>query len=48
MFTPDKKFKIRIDSKTVYTVNITQLFKPKWIEYFGGVDNVREFIKNYE
>jgi len=43
----DKRFKIRIDRKTIYTVLEHQLYKKKWIEYFGGVDKVKEFIKNY-
>ena len=44
----EKKYKIKTDSKTVYTVSLSHLFKPRWIEYFGGVEGVKEFIKNYQ
>ena len=43
----NKKYKIRIDSKTIVMVLEHQLFKPRWIKYFGSLDNVIEFINNY-
>lgn len=42
------KYKIKLDTRTEVTVLEHQLFKPRWIEYFGSIDNVLEFIKNYE
>lgn len=44
----DTKFKIKVDRRTTYTVFEHQLYKKKWIEHFGGVDKVKEFIKNYK
>jgi len=44
---PEQKFKIKADSRTTYTVLEHQLYKPKWIEHFGSVELVKEFIKNY-
>ena len=41
----DKKYTIKIDRKTTFTVLEHQLFKPRWIKYFGGMDKVEEFIK---
>jgi len=43
----ETKFEIRIDRRTVYTVLEHQLYKKKWITHFGGVEKVKEFIKNY-
>jgi len=42
------KYTIKLDSRTVVTVLEHQLFKPRWITYFGSVENILEFIKNYE
>lgn len=42
------KFKIQLEGNAVATVRLQHLFKPRWIKYFGSVDNVREFIKNYK
>lgn len=44
----DVKYTIRLDSRTLVTVLEHQLFKTRWIEHFGSVDEVLEFIKNYE
>jgi hypothetical protein len=44
----NKKYTIRVDRKTVYTVLEHQLYKPKWINYFGSVEAVDEFKKNYK
>ena len=41
------KYKITLDDLAVVTVSKHQLFKPRWVTYFGGVDGVNEFIKNY-
>lgn len=41
------KYIIELENKAVVTVNLHQLFKPRWIEYFGSVEGVRDFIKNY-
>lgn len=43
-----KRYKIRLDNKTEVTVLEHQLFREKWINYFGSLDAVLEFIKNYE
>lgn len=43
----DKKFKIRLDSRTEVTVLEHQLFRERWIIYFGSLDKVKEFITNY-
>jgi len=43
----DKKYKIKLENKAIVTVNLRKLFKGRWIEYFGGVDEVKKFIKNY-
>ena len=43
----ERKYNIRLDENTVVTVSLTQLFKPRWMEYFGGEKEVREFIINY-
>ena len=42
------KFKIDLENRAVATVNLRQLFKPRWIKHFGSVEGVREFIKNYK
>lgn len=42
----DRRFKIKIDRRTEYTVFEHQLYKPKWLKYFGGIEGVKEFIKN--
>lgn len=43
----NKKYIIKLENKAVVTVNLRQLFKPRWISFFGSVENVKEFIKNY-
>lgn len=43
----DTKYIIKLENKAVVTVSYRQLFKPRWIKYFGSVEEVREFIKNY-
>lgn len=40
-----KKYYIAID-KGVAVVNEHQIFKPRWIKHFGGIENVRKFIKS--
>ena len=49
MFSPkeENKYKIVVDNKTYFIVNERQLFRDKWIKFFGGIENVQEFIKNY-
>jgi hypothetical protein len=44
----EKRYKIKLDSRTEVTVLEHQLFKERWIKYFGSIDNILEFIKNYE
>jgi hypothetical protein len=44
----DKRYIIKIDRRTEYKVIEHQLYKPKWLAYFGGIEGVREFIKNYD
>jgi hypothetical protein len=41
-------YTIKIDDRTVVTVLEHQLFKPRWISYFGSVEAVENFIKNYK
>lgn len=41
-------YKIHLDSKTVVSVNEHQIFKPRWIKYFGSVENIQLFIENYK
>jgi len=48
MSQSEQKYKIKVDAKTTFTVNLNQLFKPRWIEYFGSAEEVKEFIKNYK
>lgn len=43
-----KKYKIKIDRRTEITVNEHQLYKERWIKHFGSIENVTEFIKNYD
>jgi len=43
-----KKYQIWLDSKTCVIVNEYQLYKERWLEYFGGADGVENFIKNYK
>ena len=42
------KYKIEMDDLAVVTVSHQHLFKQRWIKHFGGVDKVKEFIKNYK
>lgn len=42
------KFEIHLTNRAVVTVTLAHLFKTRWIKYFGSVDNVKEFIKNYK
>jgi hypothetical protein len=43
-----RKFKIKIDPRTIITVNEEQIFRRRWIAHFGGIEKVEEFIKNYK
>jgi hypothetical protein len=43
-----KRYKIKIDSRTEITVLGHQLYKERWIKHFGSIENVTEFIKNYD
>ena len=42
------KYKITLEDLAVVTVSKQHLFKQRWIKFFGGVDGVKEFIKNYK
>lgn len=42
------KYKIKLEDLAVVTVSKQHLFKRRWIKFFGGVDKVHEFIKNYK
>ena len=44
----EKKYIIRLDSRTVVQVAEYQLFKPRWITHFGSIEQVQEFINNYK
>ena len=41
------KYKITLDDLAVVTVSKQHLYKPRWVTYFGGIEGVKEFIKNY-
>jgi len=43
----EKRYIIRLDSRTIVSVLSYQLYKPKWLNHFGSVEQVNEFIKNY-
>jgi hypothetical protein len=42
----DAVYLIRINPTTVVSVKEENLLRPKWVEYFGSVEAVQEFIKN--
>lgn len=44
----ERSYTIRLDSKTVISVKGYQLYKERWLNYFGSIDAVDEFIKNYK
>lgn len=48
MSSTDNKYNIRLDNKTTVTVNGYQIYKPRWITYFGSEEAVDEFIKTYK
>lgn len=42
------KYTIRLDAKTVLTVNQDMLFtKSRWLIHFGSFEAIQEFIDNY-
>ncbi len=41
-------YNIKVDSRTMFTVYEHQLWKPRWIEYFGGEKGVQDFIDTYK
>tara|TARA_R110002073_G_scaffold32817_3_gene99181 strand:- start:5053 stop:5202 length:150 start_codon:yes stop_codon:yes gene_type:complete len=47
MSSTDNKYKIKLDAKTIVVVNGYQIYKPRWINYFGSEEAVDKFIKNY-
>jgi hypothetical protein len=44
----NKVYIIKLDSRTVASVLEFQLYRTKWLIYFGGREKVDEFIKNYD
>jgi len=44
----EKKYNIRLDSRTLVRVSEYQLFKPRWIKHFGSIEAVQLFIKEYK
>ena len=42
-----KRFKIFLNPKTVVWVNEKQIIKASWIEHFGSLEAVKNFINNY-
>jgi hypothetical protein len=40
----EPRYKIQYDAKTIFVVREHQLFRPKWIAFFGSVDKVKDFI----
>ena len=43
-----KKYKIKLDKRTEVTVLEHQLFKDRWLNYFGSIEAVYLFIENYD
>jgi hypothetical protein len=43
-----KRYKIKVDRRTTYTVLEHQLYKPRWVSYFGSIEEVDKFIKEYK
>jgi hypothetical protein len=44
----DKKYTIRTDRRTVFTVLEHQLYKARWVAHFGSIEAVDKFIKSYK
>ena len=40
-------YRITLDDLAVVTVSKQHLYKPRWVTYFGSIEKVNEFIKNY-
>jgi hypothetical protein len=45
MIQEEKRYTIKLDTKTTVQVRESHLFKDRWIEYFGSIEKVEEFIK---
>jgi hypothetical protein len=43
-----KKYKILLDPRTIVIVNEFQIYKERWLSYFGGIEGVESFIANYK
>lgn len=43
----DDKYIIHLNEKTKISVRENQLYRPRWVKYFGSVEAVEQFIKNY-
>lgn len=44
----EKKYKIILENKAVVIVRLSQLYRKRWLEYFGGIKGIEEFLKNYK
>ncbi len=44
----DRRYAIKLDHRTTVTVFGHQLYKDRWIKYFGSVEAVDLFIENYD
>lgn len=42
-----KRYKIVLDVQTAIYVNENQITRPRWIEHFGSLEAVENFIKSY-
>ena len=43
-----KRYKIRLNSKTLVTVNEQQIFNKVWVKHFGSIENIKRFINQYK
>lgn len=44
----EKKYKIKLDRRTEVTVLEHQLYKDRWVKYFGSIEAVTLFKENYD
>ena len=44
----DRRYTIKLDYRTTVVVIGHQLYKDRWIKYFGSIEAVDSFIENYD
>ena len=44
----EKRYKIKLDRRTEVTVLEYQMYRDRWIKYFGSLEAVTLFIENYD